>query len=220
MSTNALELGVDIGALDVAVLVGYPGSQASFWQRAGRVGRRGKASLVVQIAKSEPVDQFLVHHPEFLFDAPREKLGVDPDNLVLLSEHVKCAAFELPFRAATPDASKDDDEGLEGLDNEPEFDAAPHVPEILDYLSDESGFLHRRQDTWYWMADAYPAGDVSLAGGDIDNVLILEMGTERAIGETDRESSITVISRPKSRAAWALGSATVAEDARNLGSAP
>ncbi|MEL6712820.1 MAG: Zn-binding domain-containing protein [Planctomycetota bacterium] len=187
VSTNALELGVDIGALDVAVLVGYPGSQASFWQRAGRVGRRGKPSLVVQIARSEPVDQFLVHHPQYLFEAPRERLGVDPDNLVLLSEHVKCAAFELPFRA------EEDAEGVERLAAEPEFGAAPHVPEILDYLADESGFLHRRADTWYWMADAYPAQDVSLAGGDIDNVLILEQDTERAIGETDRESSITTV---------------------------
>ncbi|MBL6755581.1 MAG: DEAD/DEAH box helicase [Planctomycetes bacterium] len=190
VSTNALELGVDIGALDVAVLVGYPGSQASFWQRAGRVGRRGNASLVVQIARSEPVDQFLVHHPEFLFEAPRERLGVDPDNLVLLSEHVKCGAFELPFRAASEPAEEGGPEVLEG---EPEFGQAPHVPEILDYLADESGFLHRRGDTWFWMADAYPAQDVSLAGGDIDNVLILEQGTERAIGETDRESSITTV---------------------------
>ncbi len=187
VSTNALELGVDIGALDVAVLVGYPGSQASFWQRAGRVGRRGKPSLVIQIARSEPVDQFLVHHPEYLFEAPREKLGVDPDNLVLLSEHVKCASFEMPFHA------QEDEDGEEELAGEPEFGTAPHVPEILDYLSDESGFLHRRQDTWFWMADAYPAQDVSLAGGDIDNVLILEAGTERAIGETDRESSITTV---------------------------
>lgn len=187
VSTNALELGVDIGALDVAVLVGYPGSQASFWQRAGRVGRRGKPSLVIQIARSEPVDQYLVHHPEYLFEAPKEKLGVDPDNLVLLSEHVKCAAFELPFHA------EEDEEGNERLRGEPEFAGAPHVPEILDYLSDESGFLHRRGDTWYWMADSYPAQDVSLAGGDIDNVLILEAGTERAIGETDRESSITTV---------------------------
>lgn len=205
VSTNALELGVDIGALDVAVLVGYPGSQASFWQRAGRVGRRGRASLVIQIAKSEPTDQFLVHHPEYLFDAPREKLGVDPDNLVLLSEHVKCAAFELPFKAAAgasqggPEGERERDKGRddqavgEALADEPEFEGAPHVPEILDYLAEESGFLHRRLDTWYWMADAYPAQDVSLSGGDIDNVLILELGTEKAIGETDRESSITTV---------------------------
>ena len=193
VSTNALELGVDIGALDVAVLVGYPGSQASFWQRAGRVGRRGKPSLVIQIARSEPVDQFLVHHPEYLFDAPRERLGVDPDNLVLLSEHVKCAAFELPFRASAAGAADVSEEEGETLEGEAEFERAPHVPEILDYLADESGFLHRRGDTWFWMADAYPAQDVSLAGGDIDNVLILEQGTERAIGETDRESSITTV---------------------------
>ncbi len=183
VSTNALELGIDIGALDVAVLVGYPGSQASFWQRAGRVGRRGNASLVVQIARSEPVDQYLAHHPEYLFEAPREALGVDPDNLVLLSEQLKCAAFELPFRS--------DERG--GLVGEPEYGAVPHAAEVLDYLADESGFLLKRGGTWYWMADAYPAQDVSLAGGELDNVLILEQGTERAIGETDRPSSITTV---------------------------
>ncbi|MEZ6013747.1 MAG: DEAD/DEAH box helicase [Planctomycetota bacterium] len=183
VSTNALELGIDIGALDVAVLVGYPGSQASFWQRAGRVGRRGNASLVIQIARSEPVDQYLAHHPEYLFEAPREALGVDPDNLVLLSEQLKCAAFELPFHA--------DAQG--GLAREPEYGAVPHAAEVLDYLADESGFLLRRDRTWYWMADAYPAQDVSLAGGELDNVLILEQGTEKAIGETDRPSSITTV---------------------------
>jgi DEAD/DEAH box helicase domain-containing protein len=181
VSTNALELGVDIGALDVAVLVGYPGSQASFWQRAGRVGRRGQPSLVVQIARSEPTDQFLAHHPSYLFEAPQERLGVDADNLVLLSEQLKCAAFELPFH------SGEDGELL----SEPEFAGSALAPEILDYLADESGFLHRRERTWYWMADAYPAQDVSLAGGDIDNVLILEQGTEKAIGEVDREGALT-----------------------------
>jgi len=183
VSTNALELGIDIGALDVAVLVGYPGSQASFWQRAGRVGRRGKPSLVVQIARSEPVDQYLAHHPDYLFEAPREALGVDPDNLVLLSEQLKCAAFELPFRG----------DGRGGLADEPEFGAVTHAAEVLDYLADESGFLLRRDYVWYWMADAYPAQDVSLAGGELDNVLILELGTEKAIGETDRPSSITTV---------------------------
>jgi len=198
VSTNALELGIDIGALDVAVLVGYPGSQASFWQRAGRVGRRGQPSLVVQIARSEPVDQYLAHHPEYLFQAARERIGLDPDNLVILSEQVKCAAFELPFHAADPESPGALEVELEG---EPEFGAAPFVPGILDYLAEESGFLHKSEDTWFWMADAYPAQDVSLAGNDPDNVVIFELdtkraeadGTERAIGEVDREYSITSV---------------------------
>ena len=97
VSTNALELGIDIGALDVAVLVGYPGSQTSFWQRAGRVGRRGRTSLTVLVARSDPVDQYLAHHAEYLFGEPRERLEVDPDNLVLLSEQMKCAAFVTGF---------------------------------------------------------------------------------------------------------------------------
>ncbi|MFT7677282.1 MAG: DEAD/DEAH box helicase domain-containing protein [Planctomycetota bacterium] len=181
VSTNALELGVDIGALDVAVLVGYPGSQASFWQRAGRVGRRGSPCLVVQIARSEPTDQFLVHHPSYLFEAPRERLGVDADQLVILSEQLKCAAFELPFTS--------DEKG--GLEGEPGYPDGELVAEILDYLAEESGFLQKRGSSWFWIADAYPAQDVSLAGGELDNVLILEQGTEKAIGETDRENAIT-----------------------------
>jgi len=182
VSTNALELGVDIGALDVAVLVGYPGSQASFWQRAGRVGRRGNPSLVVLLARSEPTDQYLAAHPDYLLGAPRERLGVDADQLVILSEQLKCAAFELPFRL-DPDG--------EGLLGEPEFDSSGMAPEILEYLAEASGFLLRRGNTYFWMADAYPAQDVSLAGGDLDNVLILEERTEKALGECDRESALT-----------------------------
>jgi DEAD/DEAH box helicase domain-containing protein len=181
VSTNALELGIDIGRLDVACLVGYPGSQASFWQRAGRVGRRGGPSLVVQIARSDPIDQYLTQHPEYLFGAPRERLGLDPDNLVILSEQVKCAAFELPFRRAELDGS------------ERGFSGAPHTEGILNYLAEESRFLHRRGDTWFWMADSYPAQDVNLGGNDPDNVLILDADTKKAIGEIDREASITTV---------------------------
>jgi DEAD/DEAH box helicase domain-containing protein len=183
VSTNALELGVDIGSLDACVMVGYPGSQASFWQRAGRVGRRGKPSLVVQVAQSDPIDQYLARHPEHLLGVPKERLGIDPDNLVLLSEQLKCAAFELPFRAGP---------GLGGVDDS-SFGGAPHVAEILDYLAEESRLLHAREGTWYWMADAYPAQDVSLEGGEPDNVLVLDAETKKAIGEVDREASITTV---------------------------
>ena len=185
VTTNALELGVDVGALDVAVLVGYPGSQASFWQRAGRVGRRAGASLCVMIARSDPVDQFLAQHPDWLFAAPKERLGVDPDNLVLLSEQLKCAAFELPFRA-----QEDASDGPLRVDD---FGDSPHLVDVLDYLAEEAGFLHRRGDAWYWMADAYPALDVSLAGGEPDNVLVIDLETQKAIGEVDREGSITTV---------------------------
>ncbi len=186
VSTNALELGIDIGALDVAVLVGYPGSQASFWQRAGRVGRRGKTSLAVLVARSDPIDQYLAHHPEYLFGKAQETLGLDPDNLVILSEQLKCAAFELPFEAlADPDGS-----GRSRIEG---FGDSPHLAGILDYLAEEGGLLYRKDARWFWAADAYPAQDVSLAGNEPDNVLVFDAETNKAIGEIDREHSITSV---------------------------
>ena len=183
VSTNALELGIDVGRLDVAVLVGYPGSQASFWQRTGRVGRRAGASLSILVARSDPVDQYLAHHPEYLFGAARERLELDPDNLVILSEQLKCAAFELPFRARR------------GADVSGYGDS-PHVAGILDYLAEESALLMRRpegeEQAWYWVADAYPAQDVSLAGGEPDNVLVFDE-EGKAIGEVDREGALTSV---------------------------
>ncbi len=184
VTTNALELGIDIGRLDVAVLVGYPGSQASFWQRAGRVGRRGKKSLIALIARSDPVDQYVAQNPDYLTRAPRERIGLDPDNLVILSEELKCAAFELPFRAQT------DDSGRPAVRD---FGPSPHLAGILDYLAQELSILHFVDGTWYWTADAYPAQDVSLAGHDPDNVLVLDVETKDAIGEIDREGSITAV---------------------------
>jgi DEAD/DEAH box helicase domain-containing protein len=185
VSTNALELGVDIGDLDVCVLVGYPGTQASFWQRAGRVGRRGQESLVVQIARSDPMDQYLASQPHSLFRAARERLAVDPDNLVILSEQLKCAAFELPFQL------RDEPGGAAIADCS--YGQARHASEILDYLAEESGFLHRKGDEYRWMAESYPAQDVTLIGNEPDNVLILDIDTGKAIGETDRESSIVTV---------------------------
>ena len=100
MSTNALELGIDIGALDVAVMAGYPGTIAATWQRAGRAGRRASRSAAVLVASSAPLDQFIVRNPSYFFDASPERALIDPDNLHILVDHVKCAAFELPFTRA------------------------------------------------------------------------------------------------------------------------
>jgi len=190
VSTNALELGIDIGRLDVACLVGYPGSQASFWQRAGRVGRSGRPSLTLMVARSDPVDQYLAHHPEWLFGGAREHLGLDPDNLVLLSEQIKCAAFELPFRGPSGEGGEEPHASFTG------FAGVPHAEDILDYLSESSGLLLRREEgevpSWYWVADAYPAQDVSLAGHEPDNVLVFDE-ENHAIGEMDRANSITEV---------------------------
>ena len=97
ISTNALELGIDIGALDVCVMAGYPGTIAATWQRAGRAGRRASRSAAVMVASSAPLDQFIVRNPSYFFDASPERALIDPDNLHILVDHIKCAAFELPF---------------------------------------------------------------------------------------------------------------------------
>src|SRR5437868_5250486 len=127
VSTNALELGIDIGALDVAVLAGYPGTIASTWQRAGRAGRRASRSAAVMVASSAPLDQFIVRNPSYFFDASPERALIDPDNLHILVDHVKCAAFELPFAST-------------------ETFGRPDVQEILGILS-EQGLVHRADDT-------------------------------------------------------------------------
>ncbi|HEX5216020.1 MAG TPA: Zn-binding domain-containing protein, partial [Vicinamibacterales bacterium] len=174
VSTNALELGIDIGALDVAVMSGYPGTIASTWQRAGRAGRRSGRSAAVYVASSAPIDQFIVRNPEFFFGASPEHALVNPDNLHILLDHVKCAAFELPFG---------------GADAFGELD----VQQILQVLS-ESGFVHHVDGQWQWMQDSYPADAVSLRSVTSDNFVIIDMTRgERVIGETDFTSGPSVL---------------------------
>src|SRR5207248_88232 len=98
VATNALELGIDIGSLDAVVMAGYPGTIASTWQRAGRAGRRQSAALAVLVASSAPLDQYIIEHPEYFFERPPEHAHINPDNLEILINHLKCAAFELPIR--------------------------------------------------------------------------------------------------------------------------
>ena len=167
VSTNALELGIDIGRLDVCVMAGYPGTIASTWQQAGRAGRRQNLSCVVLVASSSPADQYVINNPDYFFGRSPEHATLDPDNLVILMSHLKCAAFELPFAA-------DERYGDQ------------RVEEILDYLADQ-GVLHRSGDRFHWMADTYPAEDVSLRSAAPDNVVIIDKSLPggRVIGEMD-----------------------------------
>jgi DEAD/DEAH box helicase domain-containing protein len=168
VSTNALELGIDIGALDVAVLAGYPGTIAATWQRAGRAGRRTSRSAAVMVASSAPLDQFVVRNPSYFFDASPEHALIDPDNLHILVDHVKCAAFELPFAA---------DEAFGRHD----------VQEILGVLA-EQGLVHQPEPggPWTWTTESYPADAVSLRSVSSDNFVVVDTTDEaRVIGETD-----------------------------------
>ena len=168
MSTNALELGIDIGALDVAVMAGYPGTIAATWQRAGRAGRRSTRSAAVLVASSAPLDQFVVRNPSYFFDASPERALIDPDNLHILVDHIKCAAFELPFTASESFGRHD-------------------VQEILRVLA-EQGLVHQPAEDapWTWTNESYPADAVSLRSVSSDNFVVVDTTSEtRVIGETD-----------------------------------
>ncbi len=176
VATNALELGIDIGSLEACVLVGYPGTIASTWQQAGRAGRRSDLALTVLVASSSPLDQFIVRHPTYLFEQPIEPGLVNPNNLYILASHLKCAAFERPFEAGE----------RFGVDT---------TEQLLAYL-EEAQVLHRVADRWYWMAEAFPAQQVSLRSGAIDNFVIIDIsepGRPRVIGEMDRISVPTLL---------------------------
>jgi DEAD/DEAH box helicase domain-containing protein len=176
VSTNALELGIDIGALDVCVMAGYPGTIAATWQRAGRAGRRGSRSAAVLVASSAPMDQFVVRNPSFFFDGSPEHALIDPDNLHILVDHVKCAAFELPFRG-----------------NE-EF-GRPGLREILGVLA-EQGIVSAcsEEASWHWTSEAYPADAVSLRSVSSDNFVVVDTTREaRVIGETDFTSGASTL---------------------------
>lgn len=167
VSTNALELGIDIGRLDVCIMAGYAGTIASTWQQAGRAGRRQNLSAVVLVASSSPADQYIINNPDYFFGRSPEHATLDPDNLVIQMSHLKCAAFELPFLA---------DERF----------GEHQVTEILDYLV-EMKVLHQSGDRYHWMADTYPAEDVSLRSAAPDNVVIIDRSVSggRVIGEMD-----------------------------------
>jgi DEAD/DEAH box helicase domain-containing protein len=176
VSTNALELGVDIGQLQACIMTGYPGSVASTWQQAGRAGRRQDEAIVILVGSSSPLDQYVIQHPEYFFNRPPESARINPDNLIILVDHVKCAAFELPF-------SKGENFGKHD------------VEEVLDFLTEEQ-ILHYQKDKWYWMNDSFPAHNISLRSASQENVVIIDqthVANVKVIGEMDRFSAMTLL---------------------------
>lgn len=170
VSTNALELGIDIGQLDACVMCGYPGTVASTWQEAGRAGRRRDISLTVLVASSSALDQYIVNHPEYFYGCSPENALIHPDNLYVLLGHVKCAAYELPF--------EEGEEYAQGVSTK----------ELLDYLCEEQ-VLNLTGGRYYWMAEEFPAADLSLRSVTSENFLIIDItrpGHRVVIGEMDR----------------------------------
>lgn len=176
VATNALELGIDIGSLEAAVIAGYPGSIASLRQQSGRAGRRAGRSLTVWVARSSPVDQYLVTHPGVLAEASPEHARIDPQNLFVLVDHVKCAAFELPFEpgAAFADLGVDD------------------TRDVLEYL-ETHGVLHESGGRFHWMERAFPANHVGLRGVSEENFVVIELGHDRVLAEVDFRSAHTTL---------------------------
>ncbi len=186
VSTNALELGIDIGGLEAAVLLGYPGSISSTLQQMGRAGRSGDLAAAIMVATSSPLNQYIAAHPDFLFSGAPESARINPDNFYVLISHLKCAAFELPFDAG------------EGF--------GANTDLLLDLLVEE-GVLHREGDRYHWMSEVYPAEDISLRAASVDNFVIVDTGEglqgrgrrdgerpeeryrARVIGEVDRPSA-------------------------------
>ncbi|MGD8588289.1 MAG: DEAD/DEAH box helicase [Chromatiales bacterium] len=175
VSTSALELGVDIGALDLCVLNGYPGTIAGTWQRLGRAGRRQRSALGVLVASSLPLDQYIIRNPEFFLGASPEQARIDPDQLLILLDHVRCAAFELPFSQGERFGGED-------------------LQELLGYLQ-EQGILHREGGQWHWMADSYPANSVSLRSVAEGNFVVIDTsgGGQKVIAEVDYSSAAETI---------------------------
>ncbi|WP_435969362.1 DEAD/DEAH box helicase [Streptomyces sp. Qhu_M48] len=173
-ATTALELGVDVSGLDAVLIAGYPGTRASLWQQAGRAGRSGEGALAILIARDDPLDTFLVHHPEAIFDQPVESTVLDPDNPYVLAPHLCAAAAELPL--TEPDLA------LFG----------PAVPDLLPQL-EAAGLLRRRSTGWYWTRRERAADLTDIRGGGGSPVRIVESGTGRLLGTVDEAASHTAV---------------------------
>jgi DEAD/DEAH box helicase domain-containing protein len=179
VATNALELGIDIGGLGAAILVGYPGTVASARQQAGRAGRGLESAVAVLVASATPLDQFLAHHPEYFFERSPEQALVNPDHLLILLEHLRCAMFELPFQKG---------EGFGSLSGET-------VDEFLQFLLSNNE-AHLSHDKYYWMADQYPAANISLRSASPQGVILQAVsadGRPFTVGTVDGESALWMV---------------------------
>ena len=174
VSTSALELGIDIGSLDTVVMAGYPGSIAGTWQRAGRAGRRTGSSCAVLVASSSPLDQFIVRHPDYFFGSTPEHAYIQPDNLEILINHLKCAAFELPIAPGEKFGEVD-------------------LPDLCERLA-EAGYLHLAGEHYHWTHEAYPADTISLRSISSDNFVVIDVtGAPNVIGEVDFPSALVFL---------------------------
>jgi DEAD/DEAH box helicase domain-containing protein len=171
VATNALELGINIGGMDACLMTGYPGTIASTWQQAGRAGRRAGLSTAILVAGASPLDQYIINHPRYFFGRSPEQALLNPDNLAIAVNHIRCAAFELPF---APGES---------------LGRFRHTQEVLEFLEEE-GILRQSAGHWHWTGDTYPSEAVSLRTADLDNFLIVDMAREGAvIGVLDRQGA-------------------------------
>lgn len=170
VSTNALELGIDIGGLDACLLLGYPGTVASFLQRAGRAGRRARHSLVIFVAGTEPIDQYFMRHPESFLERSPEAAVIEPENPYILTKHLICAAFEMPLEVADARWFTGGDEDL--------------LRGILDLLA-ESGQLRKAGGKYHYVEKDFPARRVQLRTVGEENFTIYEGKSENIIGELD-----------------------------------
>ncbi|MDR2245188.1 MAG: DEAD/DEAH box helicase [Treponema sp.] len=198
VSTNALELGIDIGGLDASVVAGFPGSFNSFWQQSGRAGRRGGVSVSVFVASSSPLDQFIMKNPEWFFRKSVEEGRLDPDNPYILTDHVKCGCFELPFKdeaidpsPAVPGSGEPFVSGEQVVSKEP---FGGQVTEVLFHL-EEAGIVRHTAGKWHWAERSFPAEGISLRSATVDNVVIVDVtgGRNAVIGEMDRPSAKELI---------------------------
>jgi DEAD/DEAH box helicase domain-containing protein len=176
VATNALELGVDIGRLDVAILAGYPGSVAATWQQFGRAGRRNGLSVDILVASAAPVDQYVIHHPNFVLGGQPEEARADPDNLHVLLAHLRAATFEMPFEPGEV------------------FGPAP-ADDLLAFLAEEGHVRQAGDGRWYWSSENFPASEISLRTAAPENVVIIDNSPDRprVLGEVDLFSAQVLV---------------------------